>query len=94
MALIDDIKQSLRVSNSAYDSEIQDLIDACKSDLRLAGIFFVDGTEETDPLLKQAIRTYCKATFGYDNPDAERFHDSYIMLKQHLALSGDYHAVE
>ena len=93
MAILDSVKKALRVSNDAYNEEIQDLIDAGKSDLRLAGIFFVDGAEETDPLLKQAIRIYCKATFGYDNPDADRFYDSYIMLKQHLALSGDYHAV-
>lgn len=95
MALIDDVKVALRISNTAYDLEIKDLIDAGKSDLRLAGVFFVDETEKDtlvllNPLIKRAIIIYCKANFGYENLDADRFQDSYVMLKQHLSLSGDY----
>lgn len=92
MALLDDIKTALRVNSTAYNSEVTDLIDAGKSDLRLAGVFFKDETENPplDPLVKRAITIYCKANFGYDNPDADRLNDSYVMLKQHLSLSGDY----
>ncbi len=46
--------------------------------------------EYMDPLLKRAITLYCKAHFGYDNADAERFAQSYEMLKIHLSLSSDY----
>jgi hypothetical protein len=93
MAILDDVKTSLRISNVVYDSEIEDLISAGKSDLRLAGIVFDDETAEKplDALVKRAIITYCKANFGYDNPEAVRFNDSYVMLKQHLCLAGDYH---
>lgn len=94
MTMLDSVKQALRVSNNAYDDEILDLIDAGKSDLRLAGIFFEEGAEETDPLIKRAVKVYAKANFGYDNTEADRFQDSFVMLKQHLALSGDYRAVE
>jgi len=52
----------------------------------------VQGT--LDILIKRAIITYVKANFGWDNPDAERLQQSYVMLKQHLALSGDYNVVE
>ena len=38
MALKDDIKTALRISNSAYDTEIDDLIDAAKTDLLLSGV--------------------------------------------------------
>ena len=88
--MLEDVKRALRVNNIAFDGEIQDLIDAAKMDLRLAGVFFLD--ENADALIKRAIITYCKANFGYDNPDAERFQESYVMLKQHLSLAGDYHA--
>lgn len=88
--MIEDVKKALRVSNMAFDDEIQDLIDAAKMDLRLAGVFFLN--ENADALIKRAIITYCKANFGYDNPEAERFQESYVMLKQHLSLAGDYHA--
>lgn len=87
MALIDDVKLALRVTAPDFDPEIQGLIDAAKADLKLAG---VADPVETDPLIKRAIITYCKANFGYDNPEAERFQQSYDMLKMHLTLSFDY----
>lgn len=49
--------------------------------------------EVMDPLIKRAITTYCKANFGYDNPEAERFMESYRMLEIHMALSEDYKQV-
>lgn len=112
--LLDDVKTALRVSGTALDFEVQDLIDAAKADLKISGIntektitVIVDQTPEPtegnpepeqvlvemevmDPLIKRAITVYCKAHFGWDNPEADRFAQSYIMLKQHLALSAEY----
>jgi len=87
MALIDDIKTALRISNTAFDSEISDLISAAKKDLELSGILNVD---ETDPLIKRAITVYVKANFGWNNPDSEKLQQSYNMLKAHLSLSQEY----
>lgn len=96
MTLLDDAKKATRTMNTFYDDELTDLLNAGKRDLRVAGIYFLDETqaEAIDPLIKRALMTYVKAHFGYDNPDADRFHDSYVMLKQHLALSGEYREVE
>lgn len=87
--MLEDVKLALRITNDAYDGEVLDLIESARLDLAQAGVLFVD-KEEMDPLIKRAIITYSKAHFGIDNPQADRFHDSYVMLKQHLALSGDY----
>lgn len=87
--LINDIKDALRESGTASDIEIQDLIDAAKADLILSGVH-KDKVVDTDSLVKRAITTYCKANFGYDNPEAERFQKSYDLLKQHLTLSAEY----
>jgi uncharacterized protein involved in exopolysaccharide biosynthesis len=38
LAIIDDVKLALRISNMAFDSEITDLIDAAQSDLLLSGV--------------------------------------------------------
>lgn len=38
MAVLDDIKTVLRISNNAYDAEINDLISAAQSDLALSGV--------------------------------------------------------
>lgn len=90
MALLDDVKLALRISSSAFDSEVQDLIDAAKLDLKISGVSNEKIQDETDALIKRAIVTYVKAHFGYDNNDAERFEQSYTMLKLHLTLSNEY----
>jgi len=90
--LLDEVKTALRISadNTVFDSEIVTLIDAARLDLIQAGVK-PDKVENTDDaLIKRAIITYCKAHFGYDNPEADRFNDAYVMLKQHLCLYGDY----
>jgi len=92
LALIDDIKSELRVSGTDFDVEIQSLINAAKLEMESKGLdltMIVD----TDALIKQCIVLYCKANFGWDNPEAERFQSRYEMTLNHILLSGLY-AVE
>jgi len=91
MPLIDEIKPILRITNDGFNGEIQGLIDACKVDLKISGINNID---EADALIKRAIILYCKTNFGYDNPEADRFQESYDMLKNHLSLSSEYTVVD
>ena len=90
MPILDDIKIALRISNTAYDSEINDLVAAARADLKLSGILESKVNDDTDPLIKRAITVYVKTNFGWNNPDAERLQQSYDMLKCHLALSQEY----
>lgn len=89
MTILDDVKQALRLSGTDLDIEVQDLIDAAKADLQLSGVH-ADKIVDTDPLIKRAVIVYAKAHFGFDNPEAERFQQSYDMLKAHLTLSQEY----
>ena len=92
MPILNDIKTALRISinNTAFDSEIADLIAAARADLMLAGVLLAKANDDNDPLIKRAITVYVKANFGWNNPDAERLQQSYNMLKIHLALSQEY----
>ncbi|WP_434794421.1 hypothetical protein TPDSL_14000 [Terrisporobacter petrolearius] len=87
--MLKSVKLALRISesNNIFDSEISDLMEAAKMDLSISG---VNNINESDPLIKRAITIYCKANFGLDNKDSEKYQNSYDMLKQHLSLSGDY----
>ena len=89
MAILDDARLAVRISTTAYNEEITGLIEACEIDLETAGVLKVDNT---DALIKRAILMYCKANFGYENPDYERLNASYLMLRNHLAMSLDYSA--
>lgn len=93
MALIDDAKDVLRESGADSTTEIQDLIDFAKADIKLIGINEAK-IVETDMMIKRAINLYCKANFSYEDPKiAERFQEQYESLKIHLALSTEYTAV-
>lgn len=85
--MLEKIKQSLRIKNNAFNDEIMDLINACKKDLEIAGVKNID---EEDSLIIQAVKTYCKANYGLDNKDSEKYQASYEMQKQKLSLCGDY----
>ena len=85
--MLESIKLALRIKSSAFDLEILDLINAAKLDLRLSGVIKIN---EEDPLILQAVKIYCKANFGLDNKDSEKYQASYDLLKQHLSLCGDY----
>jgi hypothetical protein len=88
--LLETVKTALRIpSDPNLVSEAQDLITAAKSDLQLAGVLQTK-IVDNDPLIKRAIVTYCKANFGWDNPEAERFRVSYESLRNHLSLSAEY----
>lgn len=85
--MLESIKLALRIKSSAFDEEIVELIEAAKLDLKISGVYNVN---EEDPLIFQAIKTYCKANFGLDNKDSEKYQASYTSLKQHLSLCGEY----
>ena len=87
--MIEKIKQALRIKSNAFDDELKDLITAAKLNLEICGIA-KSKIIDTDPLIIQAVKTYCKANFGLDNKDSEKYQKSYDMIKTHLALCGDY----
>ena len=89
--MLEKVKTALRIRNDAFNDEIEDLIEAARHDLALSGVLVEKTQSDEDPLIKRAIVTYCKANFGYDNPEADRFQQSYVMLKQHMSLAGDYY---
>lgn len=91
--MLDKVKLALRISGTAYDQEVTDLINAAIADLRLVGVIVPEerGSPATvgDPLIERAIVLYAKAEFGY-NDNAERYRAAYDYLKCALSLSGDH----
>lgn len=85
--MLEKIRKALRITSTKLDDEILDLIEACKLDLRIAGI---NKISEEDSLIIQAIKLYCKTNFGLDNKDSKKYRESYELLKCSLALCGDY----
>lgn len=82
MALLDDIKLSLRLSTDVMDSEVQMLADSALYDMERVGVdpdllLVGDDGNLANAFVKNAVTCYCKAHFGYDNGEADRFDESY-----------------
>lgn len=85
--MLEKVKMALRVSTTAFDDEITDLIKAACKDLGVVGVSATDST--TDPLLIRAIITYCRVNFGQPD-DYERLKASYDEQKAQLITCTGY----
>ena len=85
--LLAKVKLALRIKHSALDDEILDNIQACLSDLRMHGIVHKD---ETDTLIQNAIKLYCKSEFTDDLTKAEKYAARYRELRDCLKVAEDY----
>lgn len=86
MAILDKVKMALRISTNAYDTELTDLIEAAKLDLRVAG---VDIGSTPDELVIKAVITYCKMSFGLPE-DYDILKRSYDEQKAQMSNATDY----
>jgi len=88
--MLEKVKLALRITTTAYDSELQDLIDAAKVDLGIAGVIVPVTTDsDLDVIIQKAIITYCKLNFG--EPDQyDRLKRSYDEQKAQLSMATGY----
>lgn len=84
--MLEKVKLALRITTDAYDSELNDLIDAAQHDMGIAGVVIPD---EHDALVSRAIVTYCKLHFG-EPDDYDRLKASYDEQKAQLSMATGY----
>lgn len=84
--MLENVKTALRLSTSAYDSELNTYIDAARIDLGIAG---VELPETLDAICEMAIITYCRMRFGSPD-DYERLKASYDEQKAQLRTATGY----
>lgn len=84
--MLEKVKLALRITTDAFDSELNDLINAAYDDLGIAGVV---NTESETPLIIRAVITYCRCNFG--QPDEyDRLKASYDEQKAQLSMNSDY----
>lgn len=88
--LCEEVKLWLRITGGAADMEIEQTIQSALLDLKVAGVVKAD---PSDALIKQAVKLYCKAQFGYDAESA-KYETAYEHLKTALALCGEYNTTK
>ena len=83
--MLEKAKKALRLTTSAYDDELADLIQAALLDLGIAGVL----TDEPDELVQRAVLTYVRMHFGKPD-DYDRLKDSYDAQKGALQIATGY----
>lgn len=92
MGLLLKIKTYLRISHTALDDDISDHIAACFRDLQVCGVSAPtpDDPQETDPLILNAVKLYCKAQTTDDPVKSGEFLARYKALKSSLMMASEY----
>ena len=94
MALLDDMKGILRVTDDEFEVEIQALIDGAKAELVRRGVrssvVQIEDDDELDPLVRNAVIFYCKSAFSFDNSDKTFFQSAFNRLVAGMLNSDDY----
>ena len=84
--MLEMVKTALRIKTTVYDSELTYLIEAAKLDLGIAGVVI---PAELDDIVKRAIITFCKLSFGLTE-DYDRLKMSYDEQKAQLSTATGY----
>ena len=84
-SMLADTKLALRITTTAFDSEITDLLNAAMMDLGVAGVELGDG----DALVKRACITYVRVHFGQPD-DYDRLKRSYDEQKAQLSMNSGH----
>lgn len=102
--MLAETRKALRISTTAYDSELVSLIRAGYADLQLAGVelpgsvdfdlvtstgAFTDVSDLEDPLAQRAIITYVRMMFGSPG-DYDKVRESYDLQKAQLMHATGY----
>lgn len=85
--MLEKVKLALAITVDDFDSEIEDLIQAALYDLSSNGVLALELT--TDPLILQAVKTYCRAHF-HSPADYDRLLAAYEEMKGHLMHTTGY----
>ena len=87
MTTLERIKLGIRRGHAKLDEDLQSDIDFCLAELRALGIIYAD---ETDPLIFNAIKLYCKSVNTDDPAKAAEWRQRYDALKGSLQIAEGY----
>lgn len=88
-ALLAKAKLALRITTTAFDAEISDIIEAGYLDLKTRGVIIEETQGTISPLVLRAIMTYVRLHFG-DPENPERLRESYAEQRGQLMSTTNF----
>lgn len=90
MSIIDQIKTALRISHNKLDSELEARISAARAEMVRVGVEEAIANDDDDPLVLDAVKTYCQYAFTDDEKKREGFYNSWVCQIDGLRKSRSY----
>ena len=87
--MLEKVKLALRYVDGSLDTEIQDVINAAKLDLKRVGVDVPESDSNIDAQMEIAIILYARWHFDFEN-DGARYQKMYFDKRSDLALCEDY----
>jgi hypothetical protein len=87
MTTLEQIKLAVRITHNKLDADIQADIAACLADLRVCGVRYAD---ESDPLMLNAIKLWCRSLYTDDAVKGAEYMRRYEALKTCLMMAEGY----
>lgn len=85
--MLEKVKAALRITTTAFDADLNQLIDAALADLDIAGVT----TPQDDPLIIRAVCTYCAMNrISIDPSQRDWLKRSYDEQKAQLQVASGY----
>lgn len=81
------VKAFLRINHTKLDESISDDIDGCLADLNAHGVIYKD---DTDPLILNAVKLWCKSIYLDDVVKAAEYLRRYSALRDCLKIAEGY----
>ena len=99
-SLLDYVKPRLRITHCHLDGDLHDTICAALRDLEVCGVlvltdntkndFLTTDSSSLDPLILNAVKLYCQASFTDDTTKAAAYMSRYDSLKATLMMAEGY----
>lgn len=87
MSTLEKVKLFLRRGHNRLDEDIQSDIDAALADLKMHGVIHKD---ESDPLIFNAVKLYCKSMATDDPAKAAELRVRYFAMRDCLKVAEGY----
>ena len=87
------VMKSAGLTASYYEDEVTDLIEQARADMSRSGIVSYLVVNETDQLVKGAIKTFVKAEKAESSEESERLYESYRLQVESMCKSNYYRGV-
>jgi len=88
--ILDSVKMTLRITHKKLDADLIEVIGAAKREMIRAGVSPALANKDCDPLIREAIKMYCRLQFTSDMQKHDRYSEAWQTMLDSIRRSKGY----